>query len=232
MDRDAIFERPREGVLNACYLALVESVEDDQNLGRVQVRLLNADGIDGHDGPMWARVAVPFAGPNMGAFFIPNVDDEVLVSFVNGDARFPVVVGSFWNGRDRPSEQIGGNRVDRWAFKGKNGTRVAIVEEGQGTEKIILSTPQQLVSATLDASGSGKIELKITGTSITLDSGGVTITTSASVTVNAPSGMTVTAPNVTVNAATATFSNTVKCTTLIADLVSGKTYTPGAGNLW
>jgi phage baseplate assembly protein gpV len=50
----------------------------------------------------WARVAQFFAGPDHGAFFIPEVGSEVVVAFIHGDMRFPVVMGGFFNGVDHP----------------------------------------------------------------------------------------------------------------------------------
>src|SRR5688572_19004143 len=74
---------PRYGV----YLARVESTQDPNNLARVQVRILSFDGLQGQDGPIWARVAVPFAGSGRGAFMIPSQGDEVAIQFVGGDVR-------------------------------------------------------------------------------------------------------------------------------------------------
>ena len=42
------------------------------------------------------------AGNGRGLYFLPEIDDEVLVMFQHGDVRFPYVIGSLWNGRDRP----------------------------------------------------------------------------------------------------------------------------------
>jgi uncharacterized protein involved in type VI secretion and phage assembly len=38
-------------------------------------------------------------------YFLPEVDDEVLVAFINGDAARPVVVGSLWDEPARPEER-------------------------------------------------------------------------------------------------------------------------------
>ena len=46
----------------AAFLALVTSVNDPDHRNRVQVRVLNADGVADQDARIWARVAVPFAG--------------------------------------------------------------------------------------------------------------------------------------------------------------------------
>lgn len=50
----------------------------------------------------WCRVMQFFAGPEHGAFFIPKVGSEVLVAFVHGDMRLPVVLGGLFNGQDHP----------------------------------------------------------------------------------------------------------------------------------
>ncbi|MFT7581162.1 MAG: hypothetical protein ACI9MR_002836 [Myxococcota bacterium] len=48
----------------------------------------------------WARVTVLMGGGGRGFYCLPEVDDEVLVSFVHGDIRQPVVIGSMWNAKD------------------------------------------------------------------------------------------------------------------------------------
>src|SRR5256885_6150796 len=47
------------------------------------------------------------------AFLLPDVGDEVLVTFVNGDSRLPVVVGGLWNGdaRDRKSTRLNSSHL-------------------------------------------------------------------------------------------------------------------------
>jgi uncharacterized protein involved in type VI secretion and phage assembly len=214
--------------LNAAYLATVVNVADPEKLARVQVRMLAVDGPEGHDAPVWARVAVPFAGGDRGAFLIPDVGDEVLVTFVNGDPRMPVVVGGLWSGNAKPPETIG-DRVDRWTFTGKAGTRIAIVEENQ-QPVIELETPGG-VSATLQDAGGGKIELVAAGCTITLESSGITLKTGATVTVQGTK-LDVTAGTVSVNSAMSTFSGMVKCDVMQATTVIATTYTPGAGNIW
>src|SRR5260370_42045010 len=83
------------------FLGIVKSVKDPENRNRVQVRVFNTDGVADQDAPVWARVAVPFAGGNRGAFFIPSVGDEEVLVFLSGDPRFPIVIGGFWDGKYR-----------------------------------------------------------------------------------------------------------------------------------
>jgi uncharacterized protein involved in type VI secretion and phage assembly len=228
----ALFDIPPAAV-HASYLARVVAVDDPEGLSRVQVRLLNFDGVTDQDAPVWARVAVPFAGVNRGAFMIPGVDDEVLVTLVNGDPRHPIVVGGLWNGRDTPPETLGGagTRVDRWTIVGKAGTRIAIVEETEGSAVISLTTPQATEKVEITQSAGGKITLDAGGSTVVIEPAGITLRTGAKVKVEA-SQVDVSAGMVKVDAAMSKFSGVVKCDTLIATTVVSTTYTPGAGNVW
>ena len=213
---------------SGAQLAKVVSVQDPQSLSRVQVQLLGPDADD--DARIWARVAVPFAGDNYGAFLIPDVDQEVLVLLIAGDARSAVVVGALWNGATGIPETIGGQNVDRWTLTGKNGTRIAIVESASGQEKVEIETPAG-VKATLTDEAGGKITLEAAGNTITMDTQGVSVDASAKVSVSAGQ-VEVSAGQVTVDAGLSQFSGVVRCETLVATTVVGTTYTPGAGNVW
>lgn len=215
------------------FVAKVVSVKDPNNLNRIQVRIFDVDGINDQDGAVWARVVVPFAGDNRGAFFIPDVGDEVLVVYLGGDSRYPVVVGGLWNGHDKAPDQFGGSgdSVDRWTITGKQGTKIAIIEDSSGPT-IEFTTPGQL-SGKMTDSGSSIEFTDANQTSIKIDSSGVTINApTAEVQVTAASSMSITAPQLSVNAAMATFSGIVKCQVMQATTVVASTYTPGAGNVW
>ena len=193
------------------------------------------NGIADQDGPIWARVAVPFAGGNRGAFFIPDVGDEVVVAFLGGDPRCAIVLGSLWNGQDTAPETIGGSgqSVDRWTITGKAGTRIAIVEQPASSATITFSTPGGLTGTLTDRGRLDRIQPIRTERRCAIDSSGVTINApTGEVQITAASQVTVTAPSVTVNAAMSTFSGMVQCQTLLATTVDAATYTLGAGNVW
>ncbi len=215
---------------NACYLAEIVSVQDPDNLSRVKIRLLSFDGVAEQDAALWARVAVPFAGDNRGAFFIPDVGDEVLVSFVNGDSRLPIVIGSLWNGATSVPERLPGDSVDRWTLTGKQGTRIAIEEESASSAKVKFTTPGGVSGELTDEAG-GKTEFIVGGTTLTIDNQGVTVNTSAKLTVQATQ-VSVSAAMVQVDAALSKFSGVVQADTVISNSVISASYTPGAGNIW
>lgn len=214
--------------LGGAHLGLVTSVNDPDGMGRVQVQLVGPDA----DGTalQWARAAVPFAGANRGTFLIPDVGDEVLVLFVGGDPRWPVVVGGLWNGRTPLPEALAGDRVDRWTITGRNGTRVAIVEEASGRETVSIETPGG-VSATLTDTAGGSITLEAAGNSVTLDPSGVTIDAGGKITLSAGQ-IELSAATITVNAGMTQISSVTQVDTLIANSVVSASYTPGTGNVW
>ena len=151
-NRELVFDRP-PAWLNAGYLARVVSLDDPEGLNRVQVRLIAFDGIDDQDAPLWARVVSPFAGQNRGAFFMPDVDDEVLVLFTNGDTRFPLVIGGLWNGAATAPADLGpeGNRYKR--IRSKNGITITL-DDQQGQETLTLETPGGQTVTLKDGPGS------------------------------------------------------------------------------
>jgi len=220
------------GLSQNLQLARVTSVNDPEGLNRVEIELLSHSGSPQQEGKLWARVAVPCAGGNKGAFFIPDIDDEVVVSFINGDSRYPVVLGSLWNGREQAPETLGGsgNAVDRWTLVGKAGTLIAIEEESPATATIKFTTPGGASGELTDAGG-GKIEFKAAGTTATINTQGVSVDTPLNVRVQA-SMVNVSAAQVLVDAPISMFSGTVQAQTVITNSVISASYTPGAGNIW
>jgi uncharacterized protein involved in type VI secretion and phage assembly len=83
-------------------VGVVSSVEDPEKRGRIQVRY---PWIGSDENSTWASVAAPMAGKDRGAFFMPEVDDEVLLAFEHGDFARAYVIGFMWNGvHNAPSE--------------------------------------------------------------------------------------------------------------------------------
>lgn len=223
-----LVRRP-EGWLYGTHLARVVSIDDPDSRNRVQVRLVACDDAEEQDAPLWARVVCAFAGADRGAFFIPDVDDEVLVTFHNGDPSYPLVIGGLWNGSAEPPADIGseGNRYKR--IRSKNGVTVTL-DDQSGQEQFVAETPggQRI---TLRDGDSGVLIEDSNGNSIELASAGVTVTAAAKVKVEA-SQVEVSAGMVDVKSAFSKFSGVVQCQTLIATSVVSSSYTPGAGNVW
>ncbi|MEL6134358.1 MAG: type VI secretion system tip protein VgrG, partial [Bacteroidota bacterium] len=65
---------------------------DPDNEFRVQVKL---PLLDSKSEGIWARIARFYASADIGAFFMPEIGDEVVVGFLNDDPRFPIILGMF-----------------------------------------------------------------------------------------------------------------------------------------
>jgi type VI secretion system secreted protein VgrG len=91
--------QPPRRVLTGLVTAEVTSNEDPLNAGRIRVREvgINRDDEEAH---FFARLLTPFAGNGRGIAFLPEIGDEVVLGFEEGDPERPYVVGSVWNGKD------------------------------------------------------------------------------------------------------------------------------------
>ncbi len=90
-----IRDAPASGLvpaINGLQIGIVTNIhEDPDGEFRVKVRV---PIIDPQDEGVWARVATIDAGENRGFFWRPELDDEVVVGFLNDDPREPVVLGT------------------------------------------------------------------------------------------------------------------------------------------
>lgn len=213
------------------FLAQVRKVGTNARAGQVQVSLHSYDGAANQSSEVWARVAVPVAGGRQGTFLVPTVGDEVLVTFVGGDSRMAVVIGSLWNGQHAaPETPDNDQKVETWSFTSPAGTRISVVETSAADSVVTVHIPGK-ASAVVSAEGSGRIELNAGGSSLVIDEHGVRIDTGGEFYVNA-STSTQSAANMDFDTPSASFTGVVQAPTVQADSVMGTTYTPGAGNIW
>lgn len=210
------------------HLAKVTKVKDPDGKGRVQVRIHAADP-DG-EALVWARVAVPFAGNNYGAFLLPSLDEEVVVVFPGADVRFAVVIGSLWTGAANLPEDLGGENVDRWTLTGRGGTRIAIVESALGQEMVEIETPGG-ASATLSDAAGGEIVLTVGTNTLTMDSSGVAIETKSEFSVQAAT-VVINSGSVSVTAGTSNFHGATTSKSHTTESLTSALYNSAPGNIW
>lgn len=161
-------------------VGIVEDIVDPQNLGRVRVDFpWLAETSESVQDPKekedkaisyWARIATLMAGKERGTYFVPQVDDEVLVAFEHGELNRPMIIGCLWNVEDKPPEKMDG--------EGKNDIRSIHSRSGH---KIILNDSDDEPSITVvDKTGNNSIfidsannamEIKVEG-SLTINVGG------------------------------------------------------------
>jgi uncharacterized protein involved in type VI secretion and phage assembly len=115
--------------------ALVTHNDDPKKQGRVRVKFPWFDAAMESD---WCRVANLYAGNGYGAFWIPEVGDEVLVAFQHGDMRFPYVLGGLYNGKDLPSTSRNSSKNQK-LFRTKGGHSL-LFDDSSGQAKIEIKT--------------------------------------------------------------------------------------------
>ena len=85
---------PAAGLLPAVsglQIGIVTALENDPDgEDRIKVRL---PLINTTEEGIWARIATLDAGKERGTFFRPEIDDEVVIGFLNEEPRYPIVLG-------------------------------------------------------------------------------------------------------------------------------------------
>jgi uncharacterized protein involved in type VI secretion and phage assembly len=212
------------------YPALVSDIKDPDGSGKVKVTLPWSPDTRSDHYEAWARVATFMGGSNRGSWFIPDVNDEVLVAFEAGDPRRPYVLGGLWNGSDKPPQSMdGGGQNNVKVLRSRNGVKITL-DDTSGKETFIAETPGGQRITLQDGPGSVEI-VDSNGNSVKLQASGITVNASAKVTVTA-SMVEVSASMVTVNAGMSKFSGVVQADTVICNSIVSASYTPGAGNIW
>lgn len=140
----------------------VIDLDDPQGEGRVQVQF---QWLSESERSSWAPIATPLAGPQRGQFFMPEIDDEVLVAFLHGNFDHPYVIGFLWNGVDTPPETDTQMRI----IKTPGGHELRFEDQDAAKKIVIKSSSGHEI--TLDDSPAGqnvKIETSL-GQRIVLD---------------------------------------------------------------
>jgi uncharacterized protein involved in type VI secretion and phage assembly len=139
-------------------VGLVTNNQDPEGLGRVKVKY---PWLGDDDESYWARLVVPMAGNNRGTWFLPEVDDEVLIAFDQGSLDYPYVLGALWNGKDKPPESNSDGKNNHRTIKSRSG-HIIRMDDTDGSEKLEI----------IDKSGNNKIVVDSSQNSITIESGG------------------------------------------------------------
>ncbi|HSK33147.1 MAG TPA: type VI secretion system tip protein VgrG [Propionicimonas sp.] len=175
--------------VNGLQIGIVTALESDPDgEDRIKVRLpLVSTSEEG----VWARLATLDAGDGRGTYFRPEIDDEVIVGFLDSDPRFPVVLGQCHSSaKPAPETATDDNHLKGYVSRSKlkltfdDDKKVVVLETPEGN-KLTLSEDAKSVSLA-DQNGS----------SITLDDGGITLTSSKDITLKASGDLKVEGTNV------------------------------------
>lgn len=105
------------------YGIVTQNKDEEKNIARIKVRFPWMPGGD-KDQSHWAFLSVPMEGNEFGTYFLPEVDDTVMVMFLHGDIRFPVIIGGMWNETDTVPEANENGKNDFRLIKSRSGHRL------------------------------------------------------------------------------------------------------------
>ncbi|HEU4323607.1 MAG TPA: VgrG-related protein [Roseiflexaceae bacterium] len=169
---------PPRSRIHGVVIGIVTTINDPDALGRIKVKFPWLD--EGQESD-WARVAAPGAGKARGHYSLPEVDDEVLVAFEQGDMSRPYIIGGLWNGKDTPpAGQVKNGSVQARGITARSGHALVFQEQGGGGDGGIALTTKGGHTITISdtdkgitvASKSHTIHLDDRGRAVTIESGG------------------------------------------------------------
>ena len=176
-------------------IGVVTNNRDPDDMGRVRVHYPSL-GPDAEGA--WARVLTPSAGNARGLLMLPVVGEEVLIGFEHDDTTRPYVLGSLFNGVDKPGDDLLQGFDGSFALRSDHNVHISSAEDTslttEGQLKIDaqgnaeLTTQQDLAVKGQRLSVNGDFEIAIeAGTKLTLKCGPSQVQlTSAGVTVSGP----------------------------------------------
>ena len=145
-------------LVNGVLTATVTNTKDPEKLGRIKVQFLGQGSDNETD---WIRVAAFAAGSTKGAFFLPEVGEEVLVAFIQGSIDRPVVIGVLWENTDKPPEENADGKNNVKILKTRAGHQITFDDDTQTKKaKIEIKSSAGHIITLDDASGQEKIEIK------------------------------------------------------------------------
>ncbi|MEO6126538.1 MAG: VgrG-related protein [Ilumatobacteraceae bacterium] len=158
-------------------VGIVTNLNDPSTLNRIKVKF---PALSDADESNWARLVNPMAGGQAGWVSMPAIGDEVLVGFEHGDFRRPYVLGSLYNGKDKPPYAVAEGKVLKHGFKTLGGHEM-IFNDDSGKESISLihgkSSDSKVViekdKVQLWVTSEKMVEIKAGTATIVLDAGNI-----------------------------------------------------------
>jgi uncharacterized protein involved in type VI secretion and phage assembly len=194
--------------ISGVVIGVVSKNKDDEGLGRVKVIF---PWLSETEESQWARVATLMAGYDQdtskprGTYFLPEVGDEVLVAFEQGDRDRPYVIGVLWGGAAPPPLTNSDGKNNVRLIQSRSGHQITL-DDSDGAEKIAITDKTGKNSIVWDAaentitiSAEKDIVLKAPNGKISLDAQELELKSSANTTAEASGTMTVKGSTVNIN---------------------------------
>jgi phage protein D/phage baseplate assembly protein gpV len=174
--------------IDSIVVGVVTNNKDPEKRGRVRIKFPALTEKES----FWAPVLLPAAGKERGLSMLPVPDEQVIVAFENGDPSYPYVLGSVFNGKDTPGEELA---VDDGSFAMKSDHKALIAAQ----EDIKLRTEK---GKWIIEVNSGEITetVKSPGNYTGTFDGKYGLTATQAITVESKQGVTIKAPQISLEA--------------------------------
>jgi Rhs element Vgr protein len=187
---------PASGLLaavNGLQVGVVTQLENDPD-GEDRI-MVSLPIVDKDDQGIWARVATLDAGENRGSFFRPEINDEVIVGFINGNPRDAIVLGMM-NSSAKPAPITASDDNNEKGFVTRSEMKFIFDDD---KKSVVLETPAgKKITVDEDA---GVIELEDENSNlVTLDSSGITLESAGDISIMATGDVNIEGTNISVSA--------------------------------
>jgi uncharacterized protein involved in type VI secretion and phage assembly len=182
--------------MNGLICGKVSKIADDPNGEyRIQVQV----PVLGDDVSLWARYTVPDGGSSRGLVYYPEVDDEVVLGFLNNDSRYPIILGSLFSGTNTPPTEPESTNAEKGFYSKKelkllfNDEDETITIETAGGNTITVDNK----GSSVDIKDAGGNEVKLSSSGIDISSASnLNIKASGNIDINASGNLTLGGINV------------------------------------
>jgi Rhs element Vgr protein len=187
---------PASGLLaavNGLQVGVVTQLENDPD-GEDRI-MVSLPIVDKNEQGIWARVATLDAGENRGSFFRPEINDEVIVGFINGNPRDAIVLGMM-NSSAKPAPITASDDNNEKGFVTRSKMKFIFDDD---KKSVVLETPAGK-KITIDEDA-GVIELEDENSNlVTLDSSGITLESAGDISITATGDVNIEGTNVSISA--------------------------------
>lgn len=136
---------------------------------------------------IWARLSTMHASQGHGTYYVPEIDDEVIVGFLNSDSRYPVILGSVYSAKhEAPYSHNDSNDIKGFVSRSK-----LKLTYDESKNSITLETPGGRKFSMDDSAGKITLEDRFQN-KLEMSSSGITMSSLTKVDISGLTGVAVT----------------------------------------